>query len=235
MPKLVLNGDCLDLMKTIRDGAVDLILTDPPYGVTARNKWDSIVPVAPMWDEFWRVLKPNGAVVMTAMQPFSSLMVSSQYECFKYEWVWRKPQGTGFLNAKKQPLRNHEVALVFYKKQPTYNPQMLPGKPYTCKSGRASLNYGEQESVVTVNEGYRYPLTVIDFNYDKNKLHPTQKPVSLFEYFVNTYTNPGDLVLDPFAGSGTTGVACLNTGRDFVLIEKDPKFYGVVVERLSNG
>lgn len=152
---------------------------------------------------------------------------------FKYEWVWRKQQGTGFLNAKKQPLRNHESVLVFYKKQPTYNPQFTEGKPYTCKSGAGSKNYGEQIQIITENDGKRYPLTVLDFGYDKTKYHPTAKPLALMEYLIKTYTNEGDLILDNCAGSGTTGLAAKNLNRQFILIEKEQKYYDIIIERLQ--
>jgi len=228
----VLLGDCLELMKSIPDKSIDMILCDLPYGVTARNSWDSIIPLDKLWGEYNRISK--GAIVLTAIQPFTSTLVVSNQEQFKYEWIWRKQQGTGFLNAKKQPLRNHESVLVFYQSQPTYNPQFTEGKPYKCKSGKGSLDYGEQIQVITENKGERYPLTVVDFSYDKNKVHPTQKPVALFEYLIKTYTNEGDLVLDNCAGSGTTAIACLNTNRNYILMEKEPKYYEIILDRIKN-
>lgn len=225
-------GDCLEIMKDIDDNSIDMILCDLPYGVTARNKWDEVISFPDLWEQYERIIKNNGAIVLTSIQPFTSLAIVSNPKLFKYEWIWRKQQGTGFLNAKKQPLRNHESILVFYKSQPTYNPQFTEGKPYTCKSGNASLNYNEQVSVVTENTGTRYPLTVIDFPYDKSKVHPTQKPVALFEYLIKTYTNEGDLVLDNCAGSGTTGVACKNLNRDFILIELSPEYCKIAEERI---
>jgi DNA modification methylase len=227
------QGDCLDLMPRLAPASVDLVLCDLPYGVTARNAWDAVIPFAPLWAEYNRVGR-GGAVVLTATQPFAAALVMSNAAAFKYEWVWRKQQGTGFLNAKKQPLRSHEQVLVFYRAQPTYNPQMRTGfKPYVCKSGRATTNYGEQVSVVTESDGERYPLTVVDFGYDKNKVHPTQKPVALMEYIIKTYTNPGDTVLDNCMGSGTTGVACVNTGRNFIGIEKDPGYFTIAERRIK--
>lgn len=226
-------GDCLEIMKNISNSSIDMILCDLPYGVTARNKWDSMIPFESLWEQYERIIKDNGAIVLTAIQPFTSVTVMSNIAIFKYEWIWKKQQGTGFLNAKKQPLRNHESVLVFYKKQPTYNPQFTEGKPYTCKSGRASTNYQDQISVVTENDGKRYPLTVVDFAYDKSKLHPTQKPVALFEYLIKTYTNEKDLVLDNCMGSGTTGVACKNLGRDFIGIELDKDYFEVAKERVD--
>ena len=226
-------GDCLEIMPSIPDKSIDMVLCDLPYGVTARNEWDSILPTVALWTLWSRIIKENGVIVLTATQPFTSRLVLSNLEWFKYEWIWRKQQGTGFLNAKKQPLRNHESVLVFYSKQPTYNPQFTQGTPYKCKSGKGSLDYGEQKQVITENNGERYPLTVIDIPYDRFKLHPTQKPVALFEYLIRTYTNEGDLVLDNCAGSGTTGVACKNLNRNYILIEKEPKYYDIILKRLS--
>ncbi len=226
----LINGDCLEYLPTIPDKSVDLILCDLPYGTT-QNKWDSIIPLDKLWKEYNRISR--GAVVLTAAQPFTSILVSSFLEGFKYEWIWQKDNGTGFLNAKKQPLRNHESVLVFYKEQPEYNPQMTEGKPYKCKSGRATENYGSQVSVITENKGERYPLSIILFKRDKDKQHPTQKPVALMEYLIKTYTNPGDLVLDNCMGSGTTGVACKNLGRAFIGIEKDPEYFKIAEERIN--
>lgn len=228
------NGDCLNIMKDIDDKSIDMILCDLPYGMTARNKWDTIIDFKLLWKQYERIIKSNGVIVLTAIQPFTSMLVLSNPTYFKYEWIWKKQQGTGFLNAKKQPLRNHESILVFYKNQPTYNPQFTKGKPYKCKSGTASLNYREQISVITENNGYRYPLTVIDFDYDKNKLHPTQKPVSLFEYLIKTYTNEGNLVLDNCAGSGTTAIACINTNRNYILIEKEQQYFDMINKRIQD-
>lgn len=229
----VLLGDCLIEMNKIDDKSIDLIFTDLPYAVTSRNSWDNLIDFVELWKQYKRIAKDNCAIVLTSIQPFSSKVVMSNPEWFKYEWIWEKTQGTGFLNAKKQPLRNHEQVLVFYKSQPTYNPQFTEGKPYTCKSGKASSNYREQERVVTVNDGKRYPLTVQKFQYDKEKLHPTQKPISLCEYIIKTYTNEGDLVLDSCAGSGSTGVAAKSLNRRYILIEKEQKYFDIIKERLK--
>src|ERR1035441_7611627 len=219
----IYHGDCLQVLPTLSASSVDMVLCDLPYGVTARNAWDTIIPFEQLWPEYNRLSR--GAVVLTAIQPFTSALVMSNAEQFKYEWVWSKQQGTGFLNAKKQPLRSHEQVLVFYRTQPTYNPQMRTGfKPYVCKSGRATTNYGEQVSVVTESNGERYPITVVDFGYDKNKVHPTQKPVALMEYLIKTYTDAGDLVLDNCMGSGTTLVAARNTGRRAIGIDIEEKY-----------
>ena len=224
-------GDCLERMKEIPDGSVDLILADPPYGTTA-CKWDSVIPLEPMWEQLKRVIKPNGAIVMTAMQPFTTTLIASNMKMFKYQWVWQKEAGTGLLNAKKQPLRDHEDVCVFYSKQPTYNPQYTEGKPYVAKKGGETSNYNPSGNVTTVSDGKRYPKTVQKFNRDRNKKHPTQKPVALMEYLIKTYTNEGETVLDFTMGSGTTGVACLNLGRKFIGIEMDDGYFDVAKNRI---
>jgi site-specific DNA-methyltransferase (adenine-specific) len=227
-------GDCLEVMKLIDDASVDMILCDLPYAVT-QNAWDSIIPFDLLWEQYSRIIADNGAIVLTSMQPFSSSLISSNAKMFRYEWIWEKPQGTGFLNANRQPLRNHENILVFYKKQPLYNPQFSQGKPYQSKAGagKTSSNYGKQREVIVVNEGKRHPLTVLRFKRDNPKVHPTQKPVALFEYLIRTYTNEGMVVLDNCAGSGTTGLACRNTGRNYILIEKDETYYDLIKQRLN--
>ena len=227
------QGDCLELMKDIPDGSVDMILADLPYGTT-RNKWDCIIPVEALWLEYKRIIKTNGAILLTAQLPFDKVLAVSNLSMLRYEWVWVKKQGTGHLNAKKMPLKATENVLVYYKKTPTYNPQMRKGfKAYTQKSGRASSNYGRQVQVVTENNGERYPLNWLEFAADRSKLHPTQKPVALFEYLIKTYTNEGDLVLDNVAGSGTTGVACQNLNRNFILMEQEPEYVEVIKKRLE--
>lgn len=229
----LLLGDCLERMAEIPDGSVDMVLCDLPYGTT-RNKWDSAIPLEPLWREYRRVCKSRAAIVLTACQPFTSVVVTSNLAGFKYEWVWQKEAGTGLLNAKKQPLRDHESVLVFYDRQCTYNPQFTKGKPYVCKKGGETSNYNPSGTVVTVNKGTRYPKTVQFFQRDKNKLHPTQKPVALMEYLIRTYTNEGETVLDNTMGSGTTGVACANTKRRFIGIERDPEFYRIACDRISS-
>lgn len=225
----LLLGDCLERMKEIPSGSVDMVLCDLPYGTT-QNKWDSVIPLEPLWKEYKRICK--GAVVLTAAQPFTSILVCNNLAEFKYQWVWQKEAGTGLLNAKKQPLRDHEDILVFYKSQPVYNPQFTSGKPYTCKKGGETSNYNPSGVVVTVNEGTRYPKTVQFFKRDNVKIHPTQKPVALMEYLIRTYTNEGDTVLDNTMGSGTTGVACVNTGRNFIGIERDPGYFSIAEKRI---
>lgn len=225
------NQDCLEGMKAMPDKSVDMVLCDLPYGTT-RNKWDTTIPLEQLWAQYDRIVKDNGAICLFAQLPFDKVLGASNLKNLRYEWVWKKKQGTGHLNAKKMPLKAHEVVLVFYKKPPIYNPQMRPGKPYTCKSGRGSSNYGDQEQVVTVNEGYRYPVDVLEFNSDKG-LHPTQKPVALCEYLIKTYTNPGDTVLDNCMGSGTTAVACINTGRQYIGFELDPHYHEIAEQRVA--
>lgn len=235
----LLHGDCLEQFLNIPDKCVDLVLTDPPYGTTA-CKWDSVIPFEPMWKQVWRVLKPNGAAVFTASQPFTSALVMSQIEMFKYDWCWRKPKGTGHLNAKKMPMRDKEDVLVFYHKQCVYNPQFTPGTPYKNKAGKdhassSSMSdcYGGYSNYREDNDGRRYPKQVIEFGVvERGTLHPTQKPVALMEYLIKTYTNEEETVLDFTMGSGTTGVACKNTGRNFIGIERDEKYFKIAQERI---
>jgi site-specific DNA-methyltransferase (adenine-specific) len=224
-------GDCLEVMKYIPDKSVDAIICDLPYGTT-RNKWDSVINLDALWMQYKRICK--GAIVLTAQTPFDKVLGVSNLKMLKYEWIWKKESGTGFLNAKKAPLKDHENVLVFYEKQPTYNPQMRTGfKPYICKQGHVGSNYGKvNPENITQSNGDRYPLTIIEFKRDKNKIHPTQKPVALMEYLVKTYTNQGDTVLDNCMGSGTTGVACKNLGRYFIGIEQDAKYFEIAKSRI---
>lgn len=227
----LLLGDCLDIMKTLPEKSVDLILCDLPYGTT-QNKWDSVIDLPSLWAEYDRIGK--GVVVLTAQSPFDKVLGVSNLKALKYEWIWQKDAGTGFLNAKKAPLKDHENVLVFYKSQPTYNPQMRLGfKPYKCKQGGVGDNYGKvQPENISESNGERYPLTVLQFQRDAGKVHPTQKPVALMEYLIRTYTNEGDTVLDNCMGSGTTGVACANTGRKFIGIERDEKYFAIAERRI---
>ena len=227
-------GDCLELMKNIPDKSIDMILCDLPYGTT-RNKWDSVIPLDKLWEQYSRIIKDNGAIVLFSQMPFTAELVHSNLNLFKYEWIWQKENGTGFLNAKKMPLKIHENIEIFYKKTPTYNPQMRKGfKPYSQMSGRGSSNYGEQIRVQTINDGERYPIDIIEFKRDKEKLHPTQKPVALLEYLIKTYTNEGGAVLDNCMGSGSTGVACVNTNRNFIGIELSEEYFNIAKERINN-
>lgn len=227
------QGDCLELMKEIDDKSIDMILCDLPYGTT-RNKWDSVIPLDKLWEQYERIIKDNGCITLFAQTPFDKVLGASNLKLLKYEWIWQKDNGTGFLNAKKMPLKLHENILIFYKKPPVYNPQMRKGfKPYSQKSGRGSDNYGEQIRVITNNNGDRYPVDILEFKRDKDKLHPTQKPVALLEYLIKTYTNENDIVLDNCMGSGSTGKACQNTNRNFIGFELDEHYFQIAKERLN--
>jgi site-specific DNA-methyltransferase (adenine-specific) len=227
-------------MKEIESGSVDMILCDLPYGTTL-CKWDTVIPFEPLWEQYRRVIKPNGAIVLFSSQPFTSALVMSNPKWFKYDWVWRKPKGTGHLNAKKQPMRDKEDVLVFYTSQPTYNPQFGIGEPYKDKAGKdhkskSSMSdcYGDFTNFRNDNEGKRYPKQVIEFGVvERGTLHPTQKPVALLEYLIKTYTNEGERVLDNTMGSGSTGIACLNTNRNFIGIEKDEGYFKIASERIA--
>ena len=234
--KLIL-GDCLDELPKIFDKNIDLVLTDPPYGTTA-CKWDSVIPFEPMWNQLKRVIKDNGCIALFGSEPFSSNLRMSNIKHFKYDWIWQKEQGTGFGNAKKQPLRNLEIISIFYKNQCLYNPQKSKGKPYKTKSKSGNhkgsvYEDGGLNSIITVNEGNRFPLQLLKFNRDKNKIHPTQKPVALLEYLIKTYTNENNTVLDFTMGSGSTGVACKNLNRNFIGIKKDENYYNIAKQRIE--
>ena len=232
------QGDCLELMKSIPDGSIDMILTDPPYGTTA-CKWDSVIPFEPMWERINKLIKPNGAIVLTASQPFTSALVMSNPKMFKYCWVWEKQQGTNPLLSKKQPMKVHEDIVVFYSKQCLYNPQMTKGTPYsgfvTDKSKTTGDVMGNAKSVHRDNpSGTRYPRSIQKFNTPRVRGgHPTQKPVALLEYLIKTYTNEGETVLDFTMGSGSTGVACVNTNRNFIGIELDETYFEIAKKRIE--
>jgi site-specific DNA-methyltransferase (adenine-specific) len=230
----LMKGDCLELMKRIPDNSVDMILCDLPYGTT-QNKWDSIIPFDGLWAEYKRICR--GAVVLTAAQPFTSALVMSNAAWFKQALVWKKNIASNFLNANRQHLMRHEDILVFSAKKPTYNKQMGTGKAYTQKrSGRDDTgdNYGAiGERTDTVNDGARNPISVLEFDREVG-MHPTQKPIALMEYLIRTYTNEGMTVLDNCMGSGTTGVACANTGRKFIGIEMDEKYFEIAKNRVES-
>ena len=238
MIKLML-GDCLERMAEIESGSVDLVLTDPPYGTTA-CKWDAVIPFEPMWAAVKRVLKPNGAAVFTASQPFTSALVMSNTEFFKYSWCWDKVnRPTNHLNAKHQPLRQFEDVLVFCAGRSTYNPIKTKGRPYMATGSKSSENYGKQVKTESIcDDGMRYPRNIIKIEADERgtvgRIHPTQKPIALMEYLIRTYTNEGETVLDFTMGSGTTGVACMNTGRNFIGIERDEGYFAIAEERIRN-
>lgn len=237
MQPLLMNGDCLEMMSWIPDGSVDMVLCDLPYGTT-QNKWDSVVPLAPLWAQYWRVAKESAPIVLLAQTPFDKVLGVSALSELRYEWIWEKTAATGFLNAKKAPLKAHENILVFYRKPPQYDPQMTAGhviKRVAATHTNHSSNYGKQMTRKPYESTERYPRSVQKFAKD-NRLtneHPTQKPVALMEYLIRTYTNPGDTVLDNTMGSGTTGVAAVNTGREFIGIERDDKYFAIAQQRID--
>ncbi len=220
-------GDCLEQMKCINDGSIDMILCDLPYGVT-KNKWDSIIPLDKLWEQYERIIKDNGAIVLFGQDKFTARLMLSNEKLHRYNLIWEKTTPTGHLNAKKMPLRSHEDILVFYKKLPTYNPQKTTGhnrKVSTAhhkRNSKKTTNYGEH-GLTTYDSTERYPKSVIKIATDKQKeaIHPTQKPVELYEYLIKTYTNEGELILDNCSGSGTLAIAALKTHRQFIMIESD--------------
>lgn len=234
----IYNMDCLEGMKLIPDESIDMILCDLPYGTT-QCKWDSIIPFDKLWLQYERIIKENGAIVLFGAEPFSSQLRMSNIKLFKYDWIWDKVKGTGFLNAKIQPMRNHEIISVFYKKQCTYNPQKTYGHKLK-KSYRSSKHqtevYGDMKNDYQYESTERYPRSILVFSTDtqNSSLHPTQKPVALCEYLIKTYTNKGDVVLDNCMGSGTTAVACFNTDRNFIGFELDKEYYRLAKERLES-
>lgn len=227
----------MELMKAIPDGSIDMVLTDPPYGLIA-PKWDAVLPFAPLWQEYTRICKKNAVLVFTAMQPFTTMLVASNMKNFKYCWYWVKNQGTNFFHAKRMPIRKVEEIVVFAFGRNKYNPQMVENCAPTnsakgCSNGNAY--FGKNKRDYTGGSTTRYPVNVLSFpcvdNY--SRLHPSQKPVEMFEYLVRTYTDEGDVVLDNTAGVGTTGLACQNTGRNFLLIEKDAGYCEIAKKRLG--
>lgn len=237
MPGVIIhNADCFDVFPSIADGSVDLVLTDIPYGTT-QCKWDSVLDLQMMWEHLYRIAKPSAAIILFSAQPFTSVLVASNLRDWRTEWVWEKGNATGFLNAKRQPLRAHENIEVFYRRQPTYNPQMTDGHERKT-SKRQSVNsecYGKALNLTEYDSTKRYPRDVQFFSSDKQKgnFHPTQKPVSLMRYLIETYSNAGETVLDFTMGSGTTGVACMDTNRNFIGIEKDKEIYRVACTRMD--
>ena len=232
----LIHGDCLEEMKKIPDGSVDMVLTDPPYGTT-QNKWDSIIPLEPMWSELERVTKSNGAIVLTSQSLFTA-QVQMASPFYRYSLVWEKTKAGGFLNANRMPLQAHEDITVHYKKLPTYNPQKEKGEPYVKKAvtDGDGGNYGKFQRVGTINknDGTRFPRSVIKIANDNHgSLHKTQKPVALMEYLIKTYTNEGETVLDFTMGSGTTGVACKNLNRNFIGIELDKEYFEIAKKRIE--
>ena len=233
------HGDCLELMKNIPDGSVDLILTDPPYGTTA-CKWDSVIPFEPMWEQLNRIIKPNGAICLFGSEPFSSALRMSNIKNYRYDWYWNKTKPVGFANAKKMPLKDVESISVFYQKRPKYFPQGILKCNKTIKN---STKTKKQNNITAINGGAfktnsfnqeytNYPRQILKFSVEQG-LHPTQKPVALLEYLIRTYTNESETVLDFTMGSGSTGVACVNTGRNFIGIELDEGYFNIAKKRIE--
>lgn len=225
-------GDCLERMKEIPDESVDMVMCDLPYGTTA-CKWDSVIPFEPLWAQYRRVCKRNAAIVLTASQPFTSALGASSITALRYSWVWQKENATGYLNAKRMPMKLTEDVLVFYAKQPVYNPQGTRQCSKVVRRGGNGSCYG-----VSGNEflqtAENYPRNIILEPRDSSKVHPTQKPVALMEYLIRTYTNEGETVLDNTMGSGTTGVACVNTNRNFIGIERDEGYFNIAKKRIED-
>jgi site-specific DNA-methyltransferase (adenine-specific) len=235
----LMQGDCLERMKEILDGSIDMVLTDPPYGTTA-CKWDSIIPLEPMWKQLKRVIKPNGAIVMTASQPFTTTLISSNMKMFKYCWVWHKSHPSGFAMANKRVMKYHEDICIFSLQQATYNPIKTNGKPNHStgtmngtRDNKSIHNCGLLQK--DDSSGIKHPNSVLKINNPRIKgQHPTQKPVALMEYLIRTYTNENETVLDFTMGSGSTGVACVNTNRNFIGIELDQDYFEIAKERINN-
>ena len=244
---LLLLGDCLEKMSEIPDGSIDMVMTDPPYGTTA-CKWDSIIPLEPMWEHLKRVIKPNGAIVMMASQPFTTTLIASNMKMFKYCWIWEKERPTNIFGMKHRPGKVHEDIVVFYSKQPVYNPITEPSKqPRNNDRRRNKSQRGAMNTIETlgttkakISSSYdptrRQPRSVLKISRGtrgKKRLHPTQKPVALMEYLIKTYTQEGETILDFCMGSGTTGVACKNLDRRFVGIEKDETYFEIAKARIE--
>ncbi|MED0863752.1 site-specific DNA-methyltransferase [Bacillus safensis] len=235
----IYQRDCIEGMRMLPDRSVDMILCDLPYGTT-RNKWDAIIPFEPLWEQYKRIIKDNGAIVLTAMQPFSSMLGSSNIKWLRYEWVWDKKLGSGSLNAKKQPLRRHENILVFYKKAPTYNPQMRKGKFRNKSTSKPQSNKGNYGNIEHKRDNFNdqyYPTSILEEFSNanvRNRLHPTQKHLGLFEYLIKIYTNKGDTVLDNCMGSGTTAVAAKQLNRNFIGFEINPEYVEISNKRLAD-
>ncbi len=236
MAKITLHkGNCLDKMNEIEDGSIDLIAVDPPYGTT-QNKWDIVIPFNPMWWHIKRVLKPKGTAVFTTAQPYTSQLIISNPEWFRYDLVWQKTIGSGQLNINRQPLRMHESILVFYDKFGTYNEQKTEGTPYSInrKAEAFEGSYGQQRNHEKHNDGYRHAQSVIKISNPRIKGgHKTEKPVELMEYIIKTYSNEGDNVLDFAMGYSTTGIACLNLNRNFIGIELTETWFNKASKRIE--
>lgn len=234
METKIKQGDCLELMKDIPDGTIDMILADLPYQST-RNKWDILIPLDKLWEQYERIIKDNGAIVLFCDGMFTAKLLLSNPKLWRYNLVWDKQKGCDFLNANDKPMKSHEDIAIFYKEKPVYNKQYWYGKPYKkIKAGRQSTNYGKHYSACSESlDGRRNPLTILSFPHDNDRFHPTQKPVALLEWLIKTYTNECDLVLDNCCGSGSTGVACRNTNRNFIGFELDENYFDIAKNRLG--
>lgn len=238
--QILICGDCLAEMAKLPDKSIDMVLCDLPYGTTARNKWDNVIPLDLLWEQYGRIVKDDGVIALWSQMPFTAILAASNMKLFRYEWIIEKTNATGFLNANRMPMKAHENVLIFYKKLPVYHPQMTHGherKISTAahkRNSKKSMDYGEH-GLTTYDSTDRYPRDVLTFSWDKQKsrLHPTQKPVAACEYFIATYTDKGDTVLDNCMGSGTTGVACRNLGRNFIGIELEKEYFDIAEKRLQ--
>lgn len=235
------NGDCLEVMKEIPSKSIDAIICDLPYGTTA-CKWDSIIPFEPLWEQYKRVIKDNGAIVLFGSEPFSSALRMSNIKMYKYDWIWKKTKGGAFALCNKMPLKRHEIISVFYKKLPTYNPQKTKApehlidkrKTINNSNTKADHTYKGLKPIRKKDDGLRYPITVQEFNSEWSKgMHPTQKPLELIKYLVKTYTKENEWVLDNTCGSNTTGIACYDLNRNYIGIEKDIDIYNVAKKRVK--
>ena len=241
------KGDCLELMKNIEDKSIDCIICDLPYGVTSKNKWDTIIPYEPLWKEYKRIIKDNGPIILFGQDKFTAKTMLSNEKMHRYNLIWNKVLTSGFLNAGRMPLREHEDIMIFYKKLPTYNPQFTEGKPLHGmgekfkKVKNNNNNYNDfnscnNPSANREGDTKKYPKSILTFPRPASSkmLHPTEKPVELLEYLIKTYSNENDVILDNCMGSGSTGVACLNTNRRFIGIELDEKYFNIAKDRLEN-
>ena len=231
------NGDCLELMKSIQDKSVDMILCDLPYGTT-KCKWDIVIPLDKLWEQYNRIIKDKGAILLFGSEPFSSKLRISNLRMYKYDWIWKKTKAQGFLNSKKMPLKDYENICVFYKRLPVYNPQgIIYGNFQNDRKSKYSKGediYGKEKEF-GISHMSNFPKNIIEFSNPsgKGQLHPTQKPVDLLEYLIKTYTNKGETVLDNCMGSGSTGLACVNTNRDFIGIELDKDYFNIAKQRIT--
>ena len=236
MDNKILLGDCLELMKDIPNNSIDMILCDLPYATTA-CKWDTIIPFEPLWEQYKRIIKDNGAIVLTASQPFTSALVMSNIKMFKYEWIWDKKIPSGMAYARFQPMRQHENILIFCKGKTVYNPQSIKRTKPIKGGGMSKGETTNNQNLIALKKTYEYknPTTIlVEDKIRKDSIHPTQKPVALFEYLIKTYTNENEIVLDNCAGSGTTAIACINTNRNYICIEKDLKYFEIMKRRIKD-